>query len=109
MYATESSLYLVKNDGSGIRKLTTVVGVPIAPVFSPDGTHLRFTVYDPKTKFESLWEVAVDGTALHPLLPGWNEPPNECCGRWTPDGQYFVFQSVRQNVSNIWIRAEKAA
>jgi Tol biopolymer transport system component/predicted Ser/Thr protein kinase len=107
VYATESSLYLVKNDGSGSRKLTTVDGVPIAPVFSPDGTHLRFSIYDPKTNFASLWEVAVDGTALHPLLPGRKER-DECCGRWTPDGQYFVFQSVRQNVSNIWIRAEKA-
>jgi len=107
VYATESSLYLVKNDGSGSRKLTTVDGVPTAPVFSPDGTHLRFSIYDPKTNFASLWEVAVDGTALHPLLPGRKER-DECCGRWTPDGQYFVFQSVRQNVSNIWIRAEKA-
>ena len=108
VYATGSSLYLVKNDGSGSRKLTTVDGVPFAPVFSPDGTHLRFTIYDAKTNFGSLWEVAVDGTALHPLLPGWNERPDMCCGRWTPDGQYFIFQSVRQNVSNIWIRAEKA-
>ena len=77
-------------------------------VFSPDGTHLRFTIYDPKTNLGSLWEVAVDGTVLHPLLRGWNERRDECCGRWTPDGQYFVFQSVRQNVSNIWIRAERA-
>jgi eukaryotic-like serine/threonine-protein kinase len=107
VYATESSLYLVKNDGSGSRKLTTVDGVPFAPVFSPDGTHLRFTIYDAKTNLGSLWEVAVDGTALHPLLPGRKER-DECCGRWTPDGQYFVFQSVRQNVSNLWIRAEKA-
>jgi Tol biopolymer transport system component len=108
VYAAESSLYLVKNDGSGSRKLTTVDGVPVAPVFSPDGTHLRFTIYDPKTNLDSLWEVAVDGTALRPLLADWSERRNECCGRWTPDGQYFVFQSVRQNVSNIWIRAEKA-
>ncbi len=107
VYAAESSLYLAKNDGSGSRKLTTVDGVPVAPVFSPDGTHLRFTIYDPKTNFDSLWEVAVDGTALRPLLPDRKER-DECCGRWTPDGQYFIFQSVRQNVSNIWIRAEKA-
>jgi Tol biopolymer transport system component len=68
---------------------------------------LRFTIYDPKTNFDSLWEVAVDGTALRPLLPDRKER-DECCGRWTPDGQYFIFQSVRQNVSNIWIRAERA-
>ena len=108
VYATESSLYIVKSDGSGSHKLTTVDGIPFALVFSPDSSHLRFTIYDPKTNFSSLWEIALDGGGLHPLLQGWNDPPNECCGRWTPDGQYFVFQSLRENVSNIWIRAETA-
>jgi len=37
------------------------------------------------------------------LLPAWHTPPNECCGQWTPDGKYFVFQSE----ANIWARAEK--
>ena len=50
-----------------------------------------------------LYQVGVDGTNLHPLLPDWHTPPEECCGQWTPDGRYFVFQSR----GNIWARAEK--
>jgi eukaryotic-like serine/threonine-protein kinase len=30
------------------------------------------------------------------LLPGWHTPPDECCGKWTADGKYFVFSSNRQ-------------
>jgi Tol biopolymer transport system component len=108
VYANGSSLYLVKSDGSETRKLTTVVGIPFAPVFSPEGNGLRFTVSDPKTASLSLWEVGVGGTGLHPLLEGWNKPSRECCGTWTSNGQYFVFQSLRQNISTIWIRPERA-
>jgi eukaryotic-like serine/threonine-protein kinase len=108
VYANGSNLYLAKSDGSDARKLTTVFGVPFRPVFSPDGKRLRFTVNDLKTASLSLWEVAVDGTGLHPLLEGWNKPSRECCGSWTSNGQYFVFQSARQNISSIWVRLERA-
>ncbi|PYX05887.1 MAG: hypothetical protein DMG88_20025 [Acidobacteria bacterium] len=109
VYANGSSLYLVKRDGSDTHKLTTVAGVPFAPVFSPDGARLRFTVNDPKTASSSLWDLGIDGSGLHPFLQGWNTVPKECCGKWTSDGRYFVFQSVRQNLSSIWIRPEKSS
>ena len=66
------------------------------------------TLFDPKNNSTSLWEVSADGTHLHSLLPGWNNPPNECCGNWTADGKYYVFQSTRGNVSNIWALGEAA-
>src|SRR5262249_2997944 len=30
------------------------------------------------------------------------DPPDECCGKWTPDGKYFVFQSNHQ----LWALAD---
>ena len=45
----------------------------------------------------------LQGTNLHPLFPGWHNPPDECCGKWTADGKYFVFQSQGQ----IWALSEK--
>ncbi len=51
----------------------------------------------------SLWEVSAQGANLHPLFPGWHNPPDECCGKWTADGKYFVFQSQGQ----IWGLPEK--
>jgi Tol biopolymer transport system component len=29
-------------------------------------------------------------------LPGWRPRAGQCCGIWTPDGKYFVFQSQNQ-------------
>jgi Tol biopolymer transport system component len=69
--------------------------------WAPDGTRLRFTIYGAE-----LWEISADGSHLRPLLPGRNTTPAECCGNWTADGKYYVFQSVRGNVSNIWALAE---
>jgi len=37
------------------------------------------------------------------LFPEWHNPPDECCGKWTADGKYFVFQSHGQ----IWALSEK--
>ncbi len=108
VYASGSDLYVAKNDGSQSRKLATASGLPVWPRYSPDGTRLRFTVMDFKTNSASLWEVSADGTHLHALLPGWNSPPAECCGNWTPDGKYFVFQSTRNNRTDIWAIREEA-
>jgi Tol biopolymer transport system component len=103
VYCRGNTLNLAKRDGSESRQFATVPGRPSWVRFSPNGQILRFTVYDPKANSNSLWEVASDGTNLHPLLPGWNNPPAECCGNWTPDGKYFVFQSG----GNIWAIREK--
>ena len=43
---------------------------------------------------------------LHPVLPDWNKPPQEFGGTWTPDGEYFLFESTRDHTQNIWARRE---
>ena len=103
VYANGSDLYWTRADGSGTRKLISLEGVPFWLRLRPDGQLLRFSLRDPGTDVLSLWEVSVDGTNLHPLLPAWNEPPAECCGNWSPDGKYFAFQSTRNGRSNIWM------
>jgi Tol biopolymer transport system component len=64
-------------------------------------------VFDPTIGSDSLWELHADGTDLHPLLPNWSDPPQECCGNWTPDGKYFVFQSTRNGQTHVWAISEK--
>jgi eukaryotic-like serine/threonine-protein kinase len=93
VYAHDNDLYLANADGSGSHRLVTLSGPAEWPRWSPDGKVLRFTVDELKTGVQSLWEVGADGTGLRPLLPGWSNPPAECCGNWTPDGNYFVFQA----------------
>ena len=107
LYANGSSLFLAKNDGTESRKLLSTAATPLYPRWSPDGNFFRFTLSDLKDNSTSLWEASADGTHLHPLLPGWNSPPAECCGNWTPDGAYFVFQSARNGRNDIWAIREK--
>jgi DNA-binding winged helix-turn-helix (wHTH) protein/Tol biopolymer transport system component len=80
-------LYVIRSDGTGNRKLATVGGVPSALSWSPDGSKIRFS------KDNRLWELSSDGSGLHPFLRGWHPSSLQCCGRWTPDGKFFVFPS----------------
>jgi Tol biopolymer transport system component len=107
-YCKGQDLLVANNNGSESRKLVSLPGRAYWPRYSPDGSRLSFTVGDPKSNTSSLWEVAADGTNLRPLLPGWNNPPAECCGNWTPDGKYFVFQATREGMTSIWAIREKA-
>ena len=50
----------------------------------------------------ALWEVRTDGSDAHPLLPAWTDAANPCCGVFTPDGRYYVFQAD----GNLWARRE---
>jgi len=102
VYANGQDLYLCNSDGSSSSKLATLTAKAWWPRWSPDGRRLRFTLGKPDAGPTSLWEVAVDGGRLRPLLPGWNDPAGECCGNWTGDGKYFVFSSSRGGTSNIW-------
>ncbi len=107
VYVNGQDLFVARNDGTDSRKLVTLPGRPFSPRWSPDGKVLRLYVIDNKTNSNALWEVSADGTQLHPFLPGWHNPPNECCGNWTPDGEYFIFQSLVNGKTNIWARRER--
>ena len=107
VFTSGSTLNLARSDGTQARRLAPVPGTPSSPRWSPDATRLRFTLYNPQDNSTSIWEISVDGTGLRPLLPGWNSPPQECCGGWTPDGRYFVFQSSRNGRSDVWVMREK--
>jgi len=108
VYASGNELFLAAIHGTDTRKLATLQGSAAWLRWSPDGRRLRFTLTDPKTNSNSLWETAADGSHLHQLLPGWTSPPNECCGNWTPDGKYFIFQATRNGRTHIWALPDKA-
>jgi len=106
VFANGNEIYIAEHDGSSQRRLATAPGYPNAFAFSPDGNLIRFTISDITNGTFALWEMNADGRGLRALLPGWNKPAQECCGSWTPDGKYYVFQSTRDGASNIWIMRE---
>ena len=109
LYARGSDLFTANDDGTESRKLASVPGIPTWPRWAPDGSRLRFTLYDSKTNSNALWEVLANGTNAHALLPGWNSPAAECCGSWTPDGKYFVFQARREALTGTYAIRERVS
>jgi len=108
VFSRGQDIFIANSSGGNARKLATATASVHSLRFSPDGRRLRFSVHDLKNDTEALWELNRDGSGLHPLLPGWNDSPQECCGHWTPDGKYFLFESFRAGRNNIWVLPERA-
>lgn len=43
------------------------------------------------------------------MLPASSGVPHECCGNWTPDGKYFLFQSFREGRNSIWALPQRSS
>ena len=95
-FTPNGDINLIQSDGTGAHKLTSAGGIPsrersLAEVvsdsfgWSPDGRTIRLF------RDNSLWEMSSNGSNLHQLLTGWHASTYKCCGRWSPDGEYFVF------------------
>jgi DNA-binding winged helix-turn-helix (wHTH) protein len=81
----DGSLFSMKVDGTDDTKLATGKGEITDFAWSPDGVHLRFT------RDNALWDMSSTGGNLHPVFPDWKGPAGQCCGRWTPDGDFYLF------------------
>jgi Tol biopolymer transport system component/DNA-binding winged helix-turn-helix (wHTH) protein len=95
-------VYRSRSDGSSAQEVARVPGVGSWLRWSPDGSRLRLTVFDKTTGQSSLWEVLLSAKGAQRLLTDWNQRGSECCGSWTPDGKYFLFQSTHEGRTEIW-------
>ena len=100
LFAADSSLYITDKDGSNTRKLLESNGEIRWLSISPDGERIRFTLL---TNVEQhIWELRPDGTGMHRVLNAWNGADDECCGKWSRDGRYFVFLGFQNGQHHIW-------
>lgn len=102
LFASGTDLSIANEDGTAQRRFASLPGRAFWPRWSPDGTKLRFTLLNTLDHTTSLWEISASGKGPHPLLPQWSSPASECCGTWTADGKYYVFQSYHNGMNNIW-------
>jgi eukaryotic-like serine/threonine-protein kinase len=107
IYAFHKELHLARRDGTKLRKLATTAGIPVFLRWSPDGSRVRFSQRDDHGTKLSLWDVSVDSGSLRPLLAGWNPAMSLCCGSWSPDGRYFLFEATGKGSSNIFAIRER--
>jgi DNA-binding winged helix-turn-helix (wHTH) protein/Tol biopolymer transport system component len=103
IYATiGGEVMVVRKDGTEPRKLVTMAGAHFVR-WSPDQRVIRFD------KDDAIWEMASDGSGLHRLLSDWHAPGIPCCGRWTPDGNFYLFllSSTPSPGNQIWALDER--
>jgi serine/threonine protein kinase/Tol biopolymer transport system component len=98
----KSDLYVANPYGTGSRKLLSKPGM-VDLAISPDGRQIAFDISDPLTLSTRIWEMNLDGSNLRSVLPeGWSKPARECCGNWTSDGNYFVYNARKDDATNVW-------
>jgi eukaryotic-like serine/threonine-protein kinase len=91
VYSTpDQDIYVCNSDGTGVHRLFAAEDHKSGSntdglVWSPDSSRIRFT------RGGKFWEMTANGEGLHELLPGWRPEATLCCGRWTPDGRFFLF------------------
>lgn len=101
-WTLEGDIFLARINGTENRKLAHVKSQAYSFSWSPDWKAIRFT------EGGVLWEMASDGSGLHRLLPDWKEPGNQCCGKWTHDGHFYVFDlDSPSSGSQIWALDER--
>jgi Tol biopolymer transport system component len=119
VYVQGDALYLANADGTESRQLTSLPGplagpnadtsqgqnVTTSPVWSPDGRTIAMTLVTSKAQINQLWQVSADGRNRREMFPGWHSQAGACCGSWTPDGKYFIFNSQGQ----IWAAPQRAS
>jgi hypothetical protein len=95
-----------RQTGRNARKLLNASGDIKNVSWSADSSRLQFDVTESvgSRGHQVLWEASASGTRLHRMTPGWHDSADECCGKWTADGEYFVFQSERADLGSAPIR-----
>jgi len=101
-YGRAQELFIASGDGSDARKIAALHGEARWIRWAPDARLLRFTVFDPRSVTNSLWEIGVDGTGLRKLHLNPDTTLDECCGTWTADGKYFLFEVSKNGRPAIW-------
>ncbi len=96
-----TDLYVANADMSDERKIFSTDAMSLYWLrFSPDGTRIRFTVFIDHFA-GSIWEYSLERDEAYPILPDWIAK-YACCGSWTPDGKYYVFEAMREAGPQIW-------
>jgi serine/threonine protein kinase/Tol biopolymer transport system component len=107
VYSDGDTINIADRDGTNAHKVADLPGGGYCPAVSPDGTKIRVTVAAEGMAW--LWEVRSDGNGLRRLAFGSKDLSGPACGRWTPDGRNFVFQTGGVGYSEIWAISERPA
>lgn len=92
-----ADLYLMKADGSGVRRLTEVPGYDGGPFFSPDGKRIVWRRFDAGGMNADVFTMNTDGTGVQRVT-------DFGCMSWAPfyhpSGRYLIFTANKLGFGN---------
>jgi Tol biopolymer transport system component len=90
-------IYIMRADGSGQRRLTTVNGYDGGPFFSPDGTRIVWRRFDEQGLIADIWTMNLDGSDQRQVTRFTSMS-------WAPyihpSGEYLLFASNKLGFEN---------
>jgi TolB protein len=86
-----TDLYLVRPDGTGLRRLTSDRVIDAAPSWHPDGRSLVFSQQGGANRFPELYRMWLDGRRARLT----SDEAHDWEARWSPDGRWIAFTSNR--------------
>jgi serine/threonine protein kinase/Tol biopolymer transport system component len=92
--AMQEDVYVMRSDGTGLRKLTDDAAKDRNPVWSPDGKTVAF--YSNRGGLYEIWTVDRDGSNLRQRTTTEREGsarPGALFPIWSPDGRSIVYSS----------------
>ena len=92
-------IYVVRADGSGLRRLTTDPGVDMDPSWSPDGKRIAWRTLRGGPEDE-IFVMQSDGSGAFNLTAN---PAEDYSPAWAPDGSGIAFASDRQSLPDLWL------
>lgn len=92
-----AEIYIMRADGSGVRRLTNVAGYDGGPFFFPDGSRIIWRRFDEQGLIADVWTARPDGTDARRITDfgamSWAPYVH-------PSGQYILFASNKLGFEN---------
>lgn len=92
-----AEIYIMKADGSGQKRLTTVPGYDGGPFFTHDGTRIVWRQFDEQGLIANIWTMKLDGSDARQITDfgsmSWAPYQH-------PSGEYFLFASNKLGFEN---------
>ena len=98
--ASSSDVYVLREDGTGIRRLTRARGADYSPIWSPDGARILFV--SSRDGDDELFVMDARGRAVRQLT---RNTRLDLTPQWSPDGRLIAFASDRGRPGQpeIWV------
>lgn len=95
--SSQMELYMMKNDGTELKRLTQHLGYDGGPFFSADGQQITWRRFNRLGTFAEIWVMNVDGSQARPLTQ-WQSM--SWAPYFHPSGDYIIFTSNKLGYQN---------